>query len=234
MKISTPEPVPVLAATIVDVATLVHGAIAPTTRILIVVRDATTNVTHPDVVSMPTQRIPFALAESLLNDTSSLGSEQTADAETTYLIGPEYTNLERMVHNPVVYSVVALLTRKLGVTEYLEWHHGHKPRLTFSATVASMTVGHATYSNRPGGRESEYIRMINVLVRIVDGVDLFPSQTSNYAFVRWVDASRFMEAMRDRNPTAIDPRLRLEQYCIHGLCVHGTYGHVTRELVQKH
>ena len=212
-----------LAATIFDSATLANGIVVPTTRLLVVVRDPRTNVTHPNVVSIPTQRLPAALAESLLQNAQIVGSEISSGVAMTYLVAPEYSNLQRMVHHPVIYSIVALLTRKLGVTEYLEWRGRGLPRLTFTAAVWSTALGHAIYPNVPLGKQSEYISMINVAVSILSGQELFPAHTSSYACVRWTEVARFMEATRASDPMALDLKLDYKQHSINGLCVQSTF-----------
>jgi hypothetical protein len=224
------EPVPVLAVTILDDATLVNGIIVPATKLLVVVRDPRANATHPDVVSVPTQRIPFALAGALLESSNPLDREVTEEGETVYFAARESNNLQGMSHDPLLYAVIALMTRKLGVTEQLEWSSGAPPSLVFHATLSSITVGFAKYINMPPGQQLEYIKMFNAGVRVLRGSRVFPQQTSSYSLIKWVEVDHFMEAMRDKNPMAIDSRLRLEQYCIHGLCVHAAHGSLARAL----
>jgi hypothetical protein len=190
---------PVLALTIVDCE--------PTSktrgRVLVVVRDPTTNPTHPNTVSVPTQRIPIALQHVFAGALPVDCSSNTRWTSSRLASG----------HDPVIYAVEALCSRKLGIGDALE-----RDAVLYEATTATMDVGYAEY----GPRRREPIQMSNVLMRIHAGVSLFAAATASYSSMTWADPSELVDAFESHNPLSVVPNADPLELCIHGLCVSTT------------
>lgn len=189
------------------------GPITRDTRIRICVRSASVNRTHPDTVSVPTQRIPAVLAEDMLGAESTkyrLGNTQLFSRDSV-------SSESQDGHDPVIYAVEALLSAKLGVSSALE-----NGRLAFNASLAGLEDGAAIY---PELESKEELRMLNLLVRVVRGSESFPAHTASYSTSRWVSVARFIEMWEGKDVTKVGVSARdaLRGVCVHGLCISSTY-----------
>jgi len=134
----TPSIPYVLTLTIVDASTLVNGQITNDSLVLCCVRNHQVNQTHPDVVSVPTQRIPEILAKDILSTSTKIGCQ-----DDTILWKQRFTsNKNTNGHNSIIYCVESLLSRKLGITAELE-----KDEIEFEAAVVGTHTGVAKYEN---------------------------------------------------------------------------------------
>src|SRR5437588_8872041 len=97
----------VLALTLIEGT----GPITTDTRIRICVRSPAANRTHPDTVSVPTQRIPAVIAEEMLRAASA--KHQTEN--TLLLASRSMSNELEDGHKSLIYAVEALFAAKLGV-----------------------------------------------------------------------------------------------------------------------
>src|ERR1700732_1305023 len=102
----------VIALTLLDASSFVEKKIASETKVWVCVRNQEVNRTHPDIVSVPTQRIPPALAEGLLTDNHSNGYF----GDTELFVGSLISNEKLGGHTPTIYAVESLLSGKLGVS----------------------------------------------------------------------------------------------------------------------
>jgi hypothetical protein len=184
-------PAPVLALTIVDCqdGSASHG------KVLVAVRDAATNVTHPNVVSVPTQRMPELLARSLAPSDDWCDSDRQSG------------------HCPLVFAAEALLARKLALGDALE-----SGQVGFEVRVGTTLTGSAEY----GRGITEPIEMTNLVLRVVRGVECFPRRTSSYSDVQWSDPGTLVAAFRSKNALLAVPAGDPLELCIHGLCVSST------------
>src|SRR3954463_11005563 len=114
---SGPERSPGLSLTLVDATTMRDGVLLATSDVLIAARRPGANRTHPNVVSVPTQRIPASLHADLL---SAASHEETTDRGVSFFDGGEVDSGFDDGHHPVVFAVESLLGRKLGLAEALE------------------------------------------------------------------------------------------------------------------
>src|SRR5436305_9094016 len=99
----------VLALTIIDGDTLQDGKIVEDTQLLLVVRNPEANLTHPNIISVPTQRIPNELLLGYLR--SSSVEHQDDSSATTIFDGEIFNSNVANGHNPLVYAVESLLSR---------------------------------------------------------------------------------------------------------------------------
>lgn len=204
---------PVLSLTVLDACSLRQGVLRLDSRMLVVVRRPTSNPTHPNVVSVPTQRLPRWLFSELVAD----AEEAACVKPGSVYAGKELDSHLANGHHPVVYATEALLARKLGAAGLLE-----RSEMRFRAALRSRVAGYAMYDgSSPYGR-SEPIDMLNVVVAVNDARDAMPAETSSYSHVLWTSVSSFLEALNRRDPTIIDPHLDPVELCIHGLCLAAT------------
>jgi hypothetical protein len=216
----------VIALTLIDASSLTAGRVDPQTRVRIGVRRAETNPTHPHIVSVPTQRIPRALAEALLHHAESIeGLDQAV-----LIHAPRVSNRDRNGHDPVIYAVESLLCTKLGVADPLE-----EGRIQFDAVPAIYTVSYARYPNLFDVEASPYpprelLRMINVRVEVTKGAGLFPEKTQSYDHGRWVPAKDFVKMMDGKDVSLVG--LPGFQFCVDGLCITTTNQLIAKELAE--
>lgn len=200
----------VLSLVVLDGATE-DSLVTEDLRILVSVRDPINNRTHPGVVSVPTIRIPTALAADLRQGQhvhSQFGSTELFDCATV-------NSLDAGGHSPVIFAVKATLCQKLGVAEALE-----SGGLHFRAAIAASTSGWSYYDNEPSPT-AEFIRMTTLLVFITKGVNTFSSQTSSYSSVMWCEVGKFLGAAQARDVSALD--YDPVSICIHGMCIASAY-----------
>jgi hypothetical protein len=216
---ATSNALPVVALTIISGGADSVGHVSKEMSMLVVVRDRRTNQTHPDVVSVPTQRIPRAVFEAIVESAVS-----TELCNMTLLYDSEEVD-SRVINgnDPMVYAVESLLSRKLGVSNVLETGD-----LSFRAKLRG--VRHGTSVHRlmnSGGALSEQIAMANVLVTITAGAARFVRRTKSYSHIRWVSIEKFIESVRKKDPIHLD--LNPMKYCIHGLCISTAHDILTKE-----
>lgn len=214
------NPSPVVSLTIVDSSTLDQNRINERTRMLLVVRSDETNRTHPNVISVPTQRIPKPLLDAILQ--SSFSSRQVH--LTTFFSSDEISNSSTSGHNPLIYTVESILSRKLRLSEALETE-----KFTFGCRLYALRKGKSYHPNLSleDGRE-EYISMANILVSVFYGIDLVPTTSASYSHIFWTDVKHFVETMQNRDPLIIN--LNPIEYCLHGQCILTSYQIMAYEL----
>ncbi|HLO18236.1 MAG TPA: hypothetical protein VK206_25615 [Anaerolineales bacterium] len=205
---------PVISLTIIDQATLDAGLISDSTRILVVVRDPKTNTAHPNVVSVPTQRIPASLHLEICGATPGFGESLKEHSHSISMVSNRLVN----GHNPIIYAVESLLSSKLGLAEHLE-----SGQLCFQAKLRLVKAGKSYQLNNFTDEQVHYISMANIIVVISDGVKLFPSKTASYSHISWVEVSRFFNTVEQRNPEILGVGLNSIDFCVHGLCIATTY-----------
>lgn len=217
MKNEMTYPDNVLALTLVDANTLADGKIAAETKVRIGARRSETNLTHPEIVSAPTQRIPEGLAKGILDL-----CKKSQDLNSPAPFRPEtISNFSTNGHHPIIYAVESLLSRKLGLSDHLE-----QKNIRFSAISVLSLVGWANYPNLIGVSDAPYperenLKMINIRVHIHKGADLFPSNTASYHFSRWVTAENYCKMMDGKDVSQVG--LDGFRFCVDGLCVATTY-----------
>jgi hypothetical protein len=214
---------PVLSITILDQSTSNFDSVTEEARMLAVVRDPNTNLTHPNVISIPTQRIPEVLFHAIL-ESANIDNECGL---TTFYEGKAIDNVSESGHHPVIYAVESILSRKLGMAEVVE-----SDALQFQAAVRVVTIGKSNHVYSTSEIQCEHIAMANIKVIVTQGAKLFPRRSSSYSHILWITLSQFLETVRERNPLILD--LNPLEYCIHGLCITTAYDMLTYRLAQVH
>jgi hypothetical protein len=181
------------------------------TRILVVVRDPLTNDTHPNVVSMPTARVPRIFLSALWPESV----DGSTFGWTTLTPWKPKESTVHGGHEASIHVVRAILSQKLGMGDALELG-----TFRFDAGVIAATSGWSHYG---AGRipHSERLMLVTLLVAVSCGARVIPERTASYAAIRWVPLWRFMRAAVEKNPSCLglDPF----ELCIHGLCIASAY-----------
>ena len=217
----------VIALTVIDGRSLSEdGCVIVDSQLRIGVRSEQTNLTHPYIVSVPTQRIPRALADAILEGAPAFGKIGRSIAIESQRVSNECQN----GHDPVIYAVESLLCSKLGVADALE-----RGEILFEAVPAIYVVSHAHYPNFLGIQDppypaSELLRMINIRVDIIEGAGLFPERTPSYYHGRWVSAGDFAKMMDGKDVSLVG--LPGFEFCVDGLCVATTNEIVSKDLLE--
>jgi len=177
------------------------------------VRNSDVNPTHPDVVSVPTQRIPQTLAEAIIASSTECGkSGKTMLREQSFV-----SNKDVDGHNAVIFAVESLFSRKMGVADILE-----RNEIEFSAALAGTHIGTAKYVNL--GKE-ECLHMLNIQVLITKGADKFPDKTTSYDISGWMPVQKFLPMWDDGKDVTL-AGINSEKamgICVDGLCILSTY-----------
>jgi hypothetical protein len=248
------NPTTVISAMILDGKTTGSGdTITPETKILIGVRNPQTNLTHPGVVSTPTQRVPKSLFASILQlskknkrsfNFNSSFPEQIFDAYQ--LQAPLFDSQRQTGHNAVMYAVESLLVAKLGLAEPLQ-----RAALHFTATPVVLLSGSTLYEipGSVGGfindrRQlkdhslvvkragepvmQEYIQMVCLKV-IVDNADVFPSVTASYSEIKWITIAEFLIMTKRKDVTVLKGYFseKTLDFCLHGICMLSSLAHLS-------
>ncbi|WP_424978726.1 hypothetical protein [Leisingera sp. S232] len=204
----------VLALTIVKSKQDLGDGIAASDDVLICVRNEDINETHPNVISVPTQRIPAVLAEKII----AAGAEEGSSGSTTIYRGQAASSKSANGHSEIIYAVESLLAGKLGLADAIE-----RGDFSFTARLAGNQIGTANHpefhgTDRP---DHEDLQMMNIMVRVDRGAELLGEPTVSYDHVKWVSIDKFRTMWSNgKQPTDVgftgEESFRL---CIHGLCI---------------
>lgn len=212
MRDTAHSPAPVLSLTVIDGGSLDHGVLSPNSRVLVAARSPRTNPTHPNVVSVPTQRLPRALHREIV--ASAVPDGQRSTSVTTYFSGPPVDSAVINGHNPTMYAVESLLARKLGLAERLE-----QQTVSFRAALRSEVRAAAGYDNLGPEMVYEDIEMLNVVVEMQGDHPLFPTETASYAPIAWSPVARFLQGVDVRDPQLVYEGFDAIDLCVHGVCL---------------
>tara|TARA_Y100000310_G_scaffold345863_1_gene471777 strand:- start:40783 stop:41490 length:708 start_codon:yes stop_codon:yes gene_type:complete len=215
-------------------------------RILVGVRRAENNPTHPDIISTPTQRIPSSILEDIITGCTT-SKEVTVNLnfperiDQVLVFGDPYTikrqNFES-INNPygqsLLFVVDTLLARKLGQASYLAMDN-----LLYLATPKVLVQGAALYDRRNLGENperygkqkdhqlnSEDLQMLNVEV-VLDRTDTMPSETASYSPLVWISRKQFQVMNEERHTFGLPNELNGSSYCAHGMCLLSSYAAIT-------
>lgn len=204
-------PSPVITLTVLDNATVNNNGVTKDSRMLVVVRDPITNFNHPNVVSTPTQRIPLYLHKEIIKSKLEDIGQNVQSINKRRFVDNEFNN----GHNSLIYTIESLFSKKLGLADSLE-----NKQIKFKAVLGLFTNDKTFLQNPVNNKiEPHYISMINILVLVYSGVNLFPLKTNSYSHILWTEVGKFMRMVKDKNILEISTDLNPFEYCIHGLCL---------------
>lgn len=193
----TPEPLttyePVLAITILRTT-------AAGREVLVGVRTPEGNRYHKDVVSMPTRR---------LRDHERVGRWLASGGACDRL---EMAACSASVDDEVRH----LLALKLGVAEQLDLKS-----LSFAVLGLGAWQGESFIDVINGQDKTEQLTMLNAVIEVGEGAELFPTETQSYRPLVWVPVERFRRAATKHavDELGFADDAGLLQWCIRGLCI---------------
>jgi hypothetical protein len=226
MSDTTASPSPIVALTVVDGRTLTDGAITASSKVLVVARDPAANPTHPNVVSVPTMRIPPLDHEAIVGSARFAGSDETG--HTTYFSGGAVDSRIHNGHSVVVHATEALLARKLGMADALE-----SGQLQFQAALRACVDGAAVYDNlAPPDDVYEPVAMLGILVVVTQGSSRVPKSTMSYTTIRWPSVDDFLRGVESRDPAAMGRQFDPIELCVHGVCLKAAQATLLRAVDQ--
>jgi hypothetical protein len=155
------------------------------------IRTTEANPTHPGVVSVPTFRIPVAIAQPWL-DGRGQGIPQS---------------LRREAEN--------LLARKLGVADALELGHLGLDLHDLRAWQGTSVIG----EDDDGGLRTEDLTMFNACIEVTRGSERFPAETASYDPIRWARMDNFRRMVRTKEVAALEVGFDELMFCAYGLCL---------------
>lgn len=201
---------PVLALTVLNaVETPRFEEINRSSSILVGVRDPETNSTHPNVLSVPTKRVP----EDVLGRIEvEIIKEDSVGASNTYILKELDPDPRANGHNNLFFAVKSILAEKLGLSEQLEL--GEVSFRTRLEAIVLGTVRHPEFE--------EKTCMYNAVV-LLSGASHVPDYTSSYRSLIWCPVDKFIRAAETKDLTAISIELSPFEYCMHGLCVMSSF-----------
>ncbi|WP_371660843.1 hypothetical protein [Streptomyces sp. NBC_00280] len=180
----------------------------PEPQILVAVRAQETNPRHPGVVSVPTMRIPLALAAELT------GGELPDDGGYLDLLGPcrtfgtagAGTSIEGLL-------VESILSKKITSGSMLESGE-------IQGTCSVRCVSKANVDD-PTGRDGaiEPTLMVTVVAECEKGGKCLEGNSASYSQITWIDQQDLMTSWRRRDAQFLFPDANPFEICIRGLCV---------------
>jgi hypothetical protein len=217
-------PSPVVSLTILDGETLGEkGLITRGTRMVAVARSAAANPTHPNVISVPTQRVPRALLHELRAHAIATATRGNAQ----HFAGEEADSAVSSGHDARVYAAESIFARKFELGKELE-----SGSLRFTARLAVVVAGATTY-DAPDQAIEESIEMANLRVVLRLGRAMVPRATTSFARLGWVSVGEFITAARRSDPSALGERFDAAELSIRGLCISSTCSALEYELARS-
>lgn len=159
-----------------------------------VMRRPETNVTHPNILSAPTDRIPVELLNAMTNGFVVKPSREPIRDGYTFFAPRAVSSNDESGHHPVIYAVDNILAKKMGVAEVLE-----SGQFTYRAWIAALLNGDATYPlYRPfehcADHAHEPMRMANIFVEVDEAsMERIPRQSQAYSEIRKLTPKDFKD-----------------------------------------
>lgn len=199
---SSTTPVGVISTVLVDER-------RPGWTLLGVRRPSLLNARHPNVLSVPTMRLPPGLFELLTADVPD-----PAGTSGTVAIAAKAVPVGRGARaaSDTAFVVESLLAGKLGVADALQrgaLHGQIRPRFLSVEQV----------SDPLGTDRSEWTAMLTYEVRLDVGAAEIPAATGCYSRLLWVESARIPRALAQHDALFLDETLNAVEVCVQGLCV---------------
>lgn len=171
-----------------------HGEID---RFISVMRRPETNVTHPNILSAPTDRVPHAIFHAMTDGPTVEPVQKPRHGGYTFYKPQPVASENESGHHPLVYAVDSILAKKMGVARELE-----EGVIRYRAWLAVVCLGYASYPLHCPYEKCvecahEPMRMANVVVEVDDDtMDRFPEQSAAYNEIRRTPLGVFMSRYR--------------------------------------
>lgn len=205
---------PVLALTIIDDCSVSRPfEFNAASKILLGVRDPENNDTHPNVVSVPTKRIPFDVFAGI---DVKITHEVKKEFSKTYLLSESNPDPRENGHSHLNFAVKSILAEKLGLADQME-----TKTVSFKARLGGVVFGTVKHEEF-----KEKTCMYNALV-MLSGCSHVPPRTASYRSLLWTPVQNFIHAAAEKDLNAISEELNPFEFCIHGLCVMSSFNVLT-------
>jgi len=230
---------PVVSLALIDIATLGSNEIIyPETKMLVGIRNPVTNITHPNVLSVPTQRVPARILQRVLKKKRNLEVAQIPSqacpeglSEIYILNGGKVDNRAANGHNPTIYLVESILCRKLEMAAFLE-----KKQVSFISSPTALLIGNVLQEERGNNRSGksieghqersfqECIGMCNFTV-LLSNADYVPRRSAGYSSLHWIQVQELMKIVEDKPPKCVIKSIGEQsiEYPSRGFCLLSAY-----------
>jgi hypothetical protein len=170
--------------------------------VLVGIRSDAVNRNHPNVVSVPTMRLPLPLAEAVLTARGNDGAL------------PKSICTPGVAHDPVGYALWSVLAAKVGLADAIE-------RKAFDLSIVDSCVlqGESLIDYVDGVDVVEQLTMINLLCLIERGHDEIPPKTAVFSRLSWLDYGLLVDAATSKDLSRLSSDYQAPEICIHGLCI---------------
>lgn len=186
----------VMAITIVDDSDgLFDRARIEQAKMLVCVRSPETNADHGSVASVPTRRVSPPVFDELFGLAdwdSNLSSLDTIQCSRSYAAAADtfISSARRTGDNILVDAVNDLLARKFNLGDAIE-----ERRIRFRTKPLIVRTGVSPKVSEYDSPDREYISILNAVVLLETGADLFPVSSKSYSHLQWVTVSEFIRAV---------------------------------------
>lgn len=166
-----------------------HGRIG---HFVSVERRPETNLTHPNVLSAPTDRIPRAVFDAIPHGREVQPLRKPHRPGYTFFEPCAVSSVGESGHHPLVYAVDSILAKKMGLVDAIE-----SGKFTYRAWLAAVLSGNASYTFPAGSglqNLEEPMRMANVFVEVSDAaMQCIPGASKAYNVIQKLTLREFKD-----------------------------------------
>lgn len=177
-------------------------------------RNPATNQTHPNVISVPTQRIAPLLAMGAAMDCEV--ESQTRKEQVFERRWRVFNDADEMDADIVGHIVASAIARKVGFEQLLV-RHTNEVRIS----LESFTLGQSfvDYDVASQMQTIEAIGMLNAAVRVPS--DTGQPRPVSYSSLKWFGIEEFQRGYREKDTLGMFPEFGLDalEMCVHGVCM---------------
>lgn len=211
---------PVFALSIFNIDSTDNGVITPDTLILAGVRRPETNLSDPNVISVPTHRIPAAFLQDIVNELEPKSIEEKVlgpDKRVYATWKEKHSNGPSKAKEMVTFLVKSLMSSKLGTAEALYGAEGKLKLISVEPRVSIFGQVVGTNANPVDG--VEMIHMLGIAAFVRFDRNPFLKQTESYANIQFIKAKDFVQIVEKKDPMLISMFGDWAEVCVRGLCV---------------
>lgn len=170
-------------------------------NILVGIRNEAVNKNHPNVVSVPTMRVPVGV-----------GREIMIQIDAGRL--PQSITQPGIAHDVIGYALWSLLAVKLGLADTIEMG-----QFDLRVLAACSLQGHSLIDYIDGQDVTESLTMISLLCVVDRGASDVPTSNSVFSHMTWLDYELLVDTATTKNLFALNQEFHRPEVCIHGLCI---------------
>lgn len=207
----------VISVSFIDYATTENGLIVPSTKILTAVRDPKTNLTDPDVISLPTKRVDAGFGQNLLKHHSVDELEEVDSRASGKRVEVGWRQEKTYDQKPMQKQIKTLLEDKLSMAKALS----DGIITTHSVALETSILGkvYGTNADPENGEEMLHMLGLRANIRFKEGTNPFPQKTDSYYGIQFMRADEFTQLVESKDPLLIVRYGDFSKVCVRGLCV---------------